>query len=99
MARLSSDQIDSRLRSLPGWKREADFIAKSFEFETFMDGITFVNKIASIAERVDHHPDIHIRWTSVRLQIQTHDQGGVTPLDIELAEKIEKSLLKGPHRK
>lgn len=92
MTRLSPAEVDRRLTSLSGWKREGDFITKSFKFKTFMEGISFVNDLAAIAERIEHHPDIHIRWTTVRLEVQTHDEGGVTPRDIKLATEIEKSL-------
>ncbi len=94
MTRLSPAQTDEKLRKLAGWKRKGNFITKEFKFDEFMAGIRFVNDIAAIAERLDHHPDIHIRWTTVRLEVQTHDEGGVTPLDIRLATEIEKHLQK-----
>jgi 4a-hydroxytetrahydrobiopterin dehydratase len=94
MTKLKAAQVDEKISSLEGWKRKGDFITKEFEFEKFMDGIRFVNDIAAIAEKLDHHPDIHIRWTTIRLEIQTHDEGGVTSLDIKLATEIEKYLKK-----
>lgn len=94
MAKLSAEKVDEKLESLKGWKRDGDFITKTFKFRTFMDGIRFVNDIAAIAEKQEHHPDIHIRWTTIRLEVQTHDQGGITPYDIKLATQIEKSLAK-----
>jgi 4a-hydroxytetrahydrobiopterin dehydratase len=94
MARLTAAQIDREIRALPGWKRKGRFITKTFEFGEFMDGIKFVNETAATAEKLDHHPDIHIRWTAVRLEIQTHDEGGVTALDIKLATEIERQLKK-----
>jgi 4a-hydroxytetrahydrobiopterin dehydratase len=94
MTKLKAAQVDEKIRTLEGWKRKGDFITKKFEFEKFMDGIRFVNDIAAIAEKLDHHPDIHIRWTTIRLEIQTHDEGGVTSLDIKLATEIEKHLKK-----
>ena len=81
MTRLKATQVDDKLRSLPGWRRKGLFITKSFEFD---DGI------AALAEKLGHHPDIHIRWTTVRLEIQTHDEDGITALDIKLAAEIEK---------
>jgi 4a-hydroxytetrahydrobiopterin dehydratase len=92
MAKLKAAQVDEKISSLEGWKRKGDFITKKFEFKKFMDGIHFVNDIAAIAEKLDHHPDIHIRWTTIRLEIQTHDEGGVTLLDVKLATEIEKYL-------
>ena len=92
MAKLKAAQVDEKISTLEGWKRKGDFITKKFEFEKFMDGIQFVNDIAAIAEKLDHHPDIRIRWTTIRLEIQTHDEGGITLLDIKLATEIEKYL-------
>jgi 4a-hydroxytetrahydrobiopterin dehydratase len=92
MARLSDAQIESKLSDLRGWKRKGDYITKSFKFKKFMDGIAFVDGIALIAEKLEHHPDIHVVWTTVTLQIQTHDEGGLTALDFKLAAEIEKSL-------
>ncbi len=92
MAKLSPSEVDKRLARLDGWRREGKFITKTFTFGTFMEGIEFVNDLATIAERLEHHPDIHIRWTTIRLEIQTHDEGGITPNDIELAEQIDIDL-------
>ena len=92
MARLTAAEVDRKLKNLPGWTRQGDFITKPFKFKEFMDGIGFVEKVAAIAEELEHHPDIHIVWTTVTLQIQTHDEGGVTPYDIDLAAEIEKRL-------
>lgn len=99
MTRLSADEIDSKLASLKGWKRDGDFITKTFKFKAFMDGIQFVNEIAAIAEKLEHHPDIHIRWTTIRLEVQTHDEGGITSYDIKLATEIEKFLKRSAHTK
>jgi len=90
---LSAEEVDRRLSSLKGWKRDGDFITKTYKFKTFTDGIRFVNEITAIAERLEHHPDIHIRWTTIKLEIQTHDEGGVTAYDIKLATQIERSLV------
>ncbi len=92
MAKFSPSEVDKRLARLDGWRREGKFITKTFTFGTFMEGIEFVNGLATIAERLEHHPDIHIRWTTIRLEIQTHDEGGITPYDIELAEQIDIDL-------
>ncbi|MDE1853367.1 MAG: 4a-hydroxytetrahydrobiopterin dehydratase [Thaumarchaeota archaeon] len=89
---LSDSEIDSRLRALKGWRHEGEFITKSYEFESFMDGIDFIRKVAEVAEKYEHHPDIHVRYTDVTLSVQTHSEGGVTEWDIGLAEKIEAML-------
>ena len=91
-ALLSKAEIKKRLGRLHGWKNEGKFVTKTFEFEEFMDAIDFVNQIAKVAEAQEHHPDIWIRYTTVKLEIQTHSEGGVTDWDIRLAKEIEKSV-------
>jgi len=92
MTKLSEAQVERALKSLPGWRREGEFITKEFHFQTFMAGIRFVDKVALIAEAQEHHPDIHVVWTTVTLKIQTHDEGGITEWDVGLAGEIEKRL-------
>ncbi len=89
---LDDSEISDRLRGLRGWNRDGSFITKTFEFEAFMDGIDFVNRVAAVAEKEEHHPDIRIRYTTITLSLQTHSEGGVTEWDVELAEAIEKAL-------
>ena len=93
---LSKARIESELKDLDGWKLDRDFITKTFEFKTFMAGIKFVNDVARIAEEEEHHPDIHIRYTTIKLSIQTHSEGGVTEWDTGLAKQIEKFLHQNP---
>jgi len=94
--RLTKSKIESELKKLDGWKLERDFITKTFEFKTFMAGIKFVNDLAQIAEEEEHHPDIHIRYTIIKLSIQTHSEGGVTEWDLGLARRIESFLHQNP---
>ena len=94
-ALLSDAEVAARLRHLKGWKLEGGFITKSFEFGEFMDGIAFVDAMAKIAEKEEHHPDINVRYTTVKLSLQTHSAGGVTEWDLGLAERIEGFLAKG----
>lgn len=96
MPRLLTDrEIAECLRGLRGWKRRGKFLEKSFEFDDFMDGIGFVNRVADLAEKEEHHPDIHVRYTTVTFSIQTHSEGGVTEWDVGLAGAIER-LPRGP---
>jgi 4a-hydroxytetrahydrobiopterin dehydratase len=92
MAKLSDAEIARALKSLKGWDRDGDFITKQFRFRAFMEGIRFVDDVAVIAESQEHHPDIHVVWTTVTLKIQTHDEGGITDWDVALAKEIEKHL-------
>jgi 4a-hydroxytetrahydrobiopterin dehydratase len=87
---LSDPEVALRLKKLRGWTREGKFITKSFEFGEFMDGIAFIGRVAKVAEKEEHHPDIHVRYTTVTLSLQTHSEGGVTEWDIQLAAAIEK---------
>ena len=81
--------ITTRLATLGGWEREGDEIVKTFELPTFPDAIAFVTRIADRAEAANHHPDIDIRWRNVRIALSTHDAGGLTDLDFDLATEIE----------
>lgn len=88
-ARLSDLEIQRALGSLPGWSRRGDVLTKTFTFPQFLDGIDFVVRIAGLAEAANHHPDIDIRYTKVTCTLSTHDAGGITAKDLELAKGIE----------
>ena len=87
--RLTDDEIATALEGLPGWSRHGDAITKRFTFPTFAEGIAFVTRLAPLADALDHHPDIDIRYTRVTCTLSTHDRGGVTELDVRLASQIE----------
>jgi len=86
---LTKAEARKRLDRLDGWKLDGDFLTKSFEFAGFMDGIRFIEKVAKVAEKQEHHPDIQVRYTSVTLSLQTHSEGGVTAWDFDLARAID----------
>ena len=85
---ISPDELNKTI-SNKGWNFEDDKISKLFKFDTYMDGINFVNKIAEIAERSNHHPDIKIGWCSVEISITSHDLGGVTTKCVNLSTGID----------
>ena len=89
MPPLADAEISAALDQLTGWTREGDEIAKTFDCETFAGSIAFVVKVAFLAERADHHPDIDVRWRRVRIALTTHDAGGLTNRDLDLAAEIE----------
>ena len=89
MPPLPDDQIATRLAELDGWSRDGDQIVKTFELPTFMDAIAFVERVADLAEAANHHPDIDIRYRKVRIALSTHDAGGITQKDFDLAGEIE----------
>jgi 4a-hydroxytetrahydrobiopterin dehydratase len=88
-SKLSDLEIRRALASLPGWTRKGEAIAKTYSFARFADGIAFVGKVATIADGMDHHPDIDIRYTDVTFALSTHSAGGITQMDLDLAGKIE----------
>ena len=73
----------------PEWEVEGSALSRTFEFDEFNEGIDFVDGVAEIAEEAQHHPEIDIRWTTVTLRLTTHDQGGITSADFELASRID----------
>lgn len=89
MAKLSKQEIVAALKAVPLWKRRAQVIRREFEFKDFPVAMRFVNRVAVIAERAWHHPDIDIRWNKVTLALTTHDQGGLTAKDFSLAARCD----------
>lgn len=89
--KLSDLEIRRALGSLPGWSRKGDTIAKTYTFARFGDGIAFVTKVAELADAMDHHPDVDIRYTNVTFALSTHSARGITQLDLDLAAKIESA--------
>ena len=75
-----------------GWKLKDGKVVKSFQFYSFMNAIEFVNLIAEIAERLDHHPIITINWKTVKLSLKSFDVNAITKRDIILAKEIDKKL-------
>src|SRR4029450_2949339 len=78
VARLSDDEITSRLADLPGWERRDDEIEKTSELPSFPDAVAFVTRVGFLAEKANHHPDLDVRWRKVRVGLSTHDEGGIT---------------------
>ena len=89
MALLDDVEIRSRLDELDGWTREGDTIRKTYTLDSFAEAIAFVNRIAELAERAEHHPDIDIRYDRVGCTLSTHSQGGLTALDFDLARQLD----------
>jgi len=87
--KLSDLEIQRALGGLAGWARRGDTLTKTFIFERFADGIAFVDRVAKVADDMDHHPDIDIRYTKITMMLSTHDAGGITASDLKLAERIE----------
>jgi len=89
MATLNDEEIGKRLGELDGWEREGDAIAKSFDRGDFVGSVKFVDSLVEPAEEMNHHPDLEISWSDVKVKITTHSEGGLTENDFELAKKID----------
>jgi 4a-hydroxytetrahydrobiopterin dehydratase len=89
MPLLSEDQVASELAGVHGWQRAGKEIEKTYELRDFLHAMGFVNSVALLAERANHHPDIDIRWNTVTLRLSTHSAGGLTEKDFKLAREIE----------
>lgn len=87
--RIDQATVSARLVDLPGWSGSTTEISKQFRFANFVEAMDFVNEVAVIAERRNHHPDIAISWNRVTLRITSHSQGGVTSACLDLATDIE----------
>ena len=86
--RLSDDAVAAGLASLQ-WTRQGDELVKVVTKKDFVEAMRFVNAVAEAAEAANHHPDIAISWNKVTLRLSTHDAGGLTQLDLDLAGRID----------
>jgi len=88
-APLGRVQLDSLLKEVPGWTHVGQVIAKSWSFENYYQTMAFVNAVAWIAHREDHHPDISVGYNRCRVEFSTHSIGGISENDFICAAKIE----------
>jgi 4a-hydroxytetrahydrobiopterin dehydratase len=86
---LADEEISERLSQLDGWSREGDAITKSFDRGDFVGSVKFVGQLVGPAEGMNHHPDLSISWSEVKVSITNHAAGGLTAADFELAAKID----------
>lgn len=87
--KLNDIEIQRELGTLDGWARRGETLVKTFAFPTFMAAIAFVNRAAAEAERMDHHPDLDIRFNKITAMLSTHSAGGITANDFALARALE----------
>ena len=90
MPALITKEINVCLKAVPDWLKRGQTICRTFQFESFMLGIAFVRRIAKQAEKINHHPDIDIRFDKVMLTLTTHDKGGITEKDFALARQCDE---------
>lgn len=92
--KLTDTQITERLKSLPEWQHSDGRLRREFATGNFLAGVELVNKITPLAEELNHHPDIHLTYPKVVVEIFTHDVGGITEFDFALAERIDSIAVK-----
>jgi 4a-hydroxytetrahydrobiopterin dehydratase len=90
--KLSDAEISEHLSHLSGWKQEDSMIVKTFAHSTFAGAIAFVTHMGFLAEAAGHHPDIDIRYNKVKVALTTHDAGGLSSKDFELAAEIDEIM-------
>ena len=96
MARLTDDDIDRSLGSLPGWSRQGETLVRQFTFDGFPEAVAFVSRLVAPAEAADHHPDITINYRRVTVSYSTHSEGGVTEKDVDGARVADRAADAGP---
>ena len=91
-SRLPDTEIATHLASLPGWSLADGKLRREFRFRDFSEAFGFMARAALVAEKMDHHPDWSNVWNRVTVELSTHDAGGITELDFELAEAMNRLL-------
>jgi 4a-hydroxytetrahydrobiopterin dehydratase len=86
---LNPDALHHELDRLEGWGGTVEGLEKTFDFTDFAGSVAFVNRVAAVADELDHHPDVTISWNKVTLRLVSHSAGGVTQSDVELARRID----------
>jgi 4a-hydroxytetrahydrobiopterin dehydratase len=90
MATLGDEQVEEKLAELDGWQRDGDAITKTFDRGDFVGSVRFVDAMVPPAEEMNHHPDVAISWSEVKVTLSTHSEGGLTENDFALAAKIDE---------
>jgi len=90
--RLPEHEIAARLAALPGWVRTGESITRTFAFAGFPEAIAFVSRLIAPAEEMEHHPDLDVRYNRVIVSLSTHDQGGLTMHDFDLAALVDGAV-------
>tara|TARA_A100001015_G_C14990956_1_gene713915 strand:- start:689 stop:988 length:300 start_codon:yes stop_codon:yes gene_type:complete len=92
MSLLTDKQIDDALIELNGWEYQNGSICKTITFDSYMESIGFINRLAEKAEELNHHPDMVVGWCKINLVFTSHDQGGITLGCIEMAKNADSVL-------
>ncbi|MCB1994788.1 MAG: 4a-hydroxytetrahydrobiopterin dehydratase [Burkholderiaceae bacterium] len=94
-SRLTDAEVDARLASLPGWRREDNALKRRFDFPDYHHTLAFVNAVAWIAHADDHHPDLSVHYGHCEVRWSTHSAGGITARDILSAAKVDALIAGG----
>lgn len=89
-AKLTEAQIEESLKALPQWSEAGGVIQRTWQFKDFLHSMRFVSMVADLAEKRQHHPDILVRYNKVTLSLSTHDAGGITQKDFDLAREADE---------
>jgi 4a-hydroxytetrahydrobiopterin dehydratase len=90
MSKLSEAEIVARLPDAKGWERHGDMLVRTWQFPSFRRAMEFVNQVAALIEKTDHHPDLIVQYRNVRIEMSTHDVGGLTERDFSLIAEINE---------
>jgi len=90
LKKLDSAELDAAIAQLPGWTFDGGELVRTWSFPDFVAAMLFVNHVAAMAEAMAHHPDIDIRYNRVRLALVTHDAGGITSVDVDMAGHLNQ---------
>ena len=92
LTKLTESEIEKALESRPEWSEAGGVIQRTYQFKDFLAAMKFVNQVAELAEARQHHPDILVRYSKVTLSLATHDAGGITQKDFDLAAAADKLI-------
>jgi 4a-hydroxytetrahydrobiopterin dehydratase len=87
---LNSTEVERQIQTLPDWTTDGRSISRTFKFANFVEAVSFVDKLVAPAESAGHHPDIFIAYNKVTISLTTHDAGGITQKDFDLAREISE---------
>jgi len=87
---LNQTEIDQKIQTIPQWQQQKQNLVRTFKFKNFVEAVAFVNQLVEPAEAAGHHPDLTIEYNKVTISLTTHDAGGLTQLDFDLAQTISE---------
>jgi 4a-hydroxytetrahydrobiopterin dehydratase len=90
MSKLSEAEILERLPRAKNWERHGDMLVRTWQFPSFRRALEFINRVAALLEKTDHYPDLIVTYRTVRIEMSTHDVGGLTERDFTLIGEINE---------